>query len=151
MKNKVKMALIVPLLGILVSCADLANLQNPKGLVGAGVAGATASKAIDKVKEVAEFIPELELTNLAVCVKSIDKEKEFRCVKINCSGSGCVNYVSEEKALDDLNNRKAVVMNTEEWSEFITIIKHFCSNDKTKCKLIKEEHSHLDRAYIVGA
>ena len=150
MKNKLKMALIALLLATLVSCADLAGLQNPKGLAGAGVAGAIATKAVDKVQDVAEFIPELKLTNLSICVKSIEKEGEFRCVKLNCKGYGCVEYVSEEKAVDDINNRKAVVMNTKEWSEFITIIKHYCSYEKTKCNLIGEEHSSLEIVYIVS-
>ena len=150
MRNKLKMALIVPLLVILVSCADLAGLQNPKGLAGAGVAGALATKTVEKVQDVAEFIPELKLTNLSICVKSIEKENQFRCIKLNCVGADCVNYVSQDKAVEDINNRKAVVMNTKEWSEFITIIKHYCSYDKIKCNLIGEEHSSLERAYIVG-
>ena len=156
MNNKKKMVWIVPLLLTLANCQGfLSQYQRPSSITTGGVvAGVVATKAVEKVKEIAEFVPDLKLEQLEVCNKSVSYPDQFRCILVNCdpeNKENCVRYVLEEEAYADVENRTALVVKTRGWAKFITPFETYCKSDKVDCSQDYEDYKEIDKVYLVGS
>ena len=154
--NLKKMALIVLLPLMLANCGvlgDISPYQNPGNVVGAGIAGAAATKVVDKVKDIAEFIPDLKLEQLELCVKSAKRIGQFRCVLLSCEVEDkkhCSRYVDTPEAYADIESREAVIINTRAWAKFISAVEVFCGHEKIDCNKVKDDYPEIKTMYLVG-
>ena len=137
----------------LSNCANGIISQNPSLLKGGSVgfvAGRKAQQAIDKLEEVREFVPELQVFAKEVCWVSVDKPDHLLCqINLCPEDEKCQRYIPIEAGYKALKQQKAVIINIKSLARVDTSISVYCKRQEIDCGLLAESYNDIEQIYLI--